>query len=203
MIVGVLAQYMRFPHLAGQFSWSAFSVAAVVSIAAAIAGSLLAVRRAVRLSPAVAMQPPTPTTFRRGVVERLGVWRVLDQPTRIIVRNLERFPARSVLTIVGLSVSVSLLVGSQFLFGSIGDIIDRAYYRERRWTDEVAFSEDRRFTPSRRSPAFPPSCASSLSAPCLGGCWHMATTNGRPSLASTTMHNWLIPWTREGSGSHW
>lgn len=143
VIVGVLAQYMRFPHLAGQFSWSAFSVAAVVSIAAAIAGSLLAVRRAVRLSPAVAMQPPTPTTFRRGVVERLGVWRVLDQPTRIIVRNLERFPARSVLTIVGLSVSVSLLVGSQFLFGSIGDIIDRAYYRERRWTDEVAFSEDR------------------------------------------------------------
>jgi putative ABC transport system permease protein len=71
-VVAVRAQYMRFPHLAPQFSWTAFAVAATLSMAAAIAGSLRAVGRAVRQSPAVAMQRPTPTSFRRGLVERVG-----------------------------------------------------------------------------------------------------------------------------------
>jgi putative ABC transport system permease protein len=142
-IVALLAQYMRFPHLAARFSWAAFAVAAIVSIGAATAGSLLAVRRAVRLSPAVAMQPPTPTTFRRGLVERIGLEQAFDQPTRMIARHLERFPARAALTIGGLSVSLSLLVGSQFLFGSFDTIVDQAYYRAHRWTDEVAFAEAR------------------------------------------------------------
>lgn len=139
----VLAQYMRFPHLAPRFSWAAFGIAGILSIAAAVAGSLIAVGRAVRLSPAVAMQPLTPTTFRRGVVERMGVWRALDEPTRIIVRNLERFPARAAGAVGGLGVSLALLVGSQFLFGSMDFIVEQTYYRAHRWTDEVSFGEER------------------------------------------------------------
>src|SRR5581483_11635957 len=89
-VVTVMAEYMRFPHLHGQFSWTAFAAAAAISIGAAGAGSAAAVRRAVRLSPAVAMQPPAPTRFRRGFVERIGIWRSLDQSTRMIVRSIER-----------------------------------------------------------------------------------------------------------------
>jgi putative ABC transport system permease protein len=142
-IVRILAQYMRFPHLNSAFSWSAFWGAAATSLASAVAGSLLAARRAVSLSPAVAMQPPTPARFHRGLFEGLAIWRILDQPTRMIVRNMERFPARALLTIAGLGVSVSLFVGSQFLFGSIDAVVDQAYYRSHRWTDEVALAEDR------------------------------------------------------------
>jgi len=143
VIVVVLAEYMRFPHLEASFSWTAFGVAAALSIGAAMTGSLLAVRRAVRLSPAVAMQPPTPARFRRGLVERLGMWRLLDQSTRMIIRYIERFPARAALTVGGLSVSLSLLIMSQFLFGSIDAIVDQAYYRASRWTDSLAFAEAR------------------------------------------------------------
>jgi putative ABC transport system permease protein len=143
VIVGALAQYMRFPHLTGQFSWMAFGVSVGLSLGASIAGSLLAVRRAVRLSPAVAMLPPTPATFRSGLLEELGLTGVLDQPTRMIARNIERFPVRAVLTVAGLGVSLSLLVGSQFLFGSIDVVVDQAYFQARRWTDEVAFADTR------------------------------------------------------------
>jgi len=142
-ITALLAQYMRFPHLGAQFSWTAFAVAACISIVAALAGSSLAVRRVVRMSPAVAMQPPTPARFHKGIVERFGVWRVFDQPTRMIVRSLERFPARAALTVAGLSVSLGLLVGSQFLFASVDLIVDQAYYRSHRWTDEIGFSDTR------------------------------------------------------------
>jgi putative ABC transport system permease protein len=142
-VVAVLAQYMRFPQLSWRFSWTAFGVSAVLSVVAAIGGSFLGVRRAVRLSPAVAMQPPTPTTFREGLLERVGLTRALDQPTRMIARNIERFPLRAALTVAGLSVSVSLLVSSQFLFGSIDTVVDQAYFRARRWSDEVRFAETR------------------------------------------------------------
>jgi putative ABC transport system permease protein len=143
LITLVLAQYMRFPHLTGRFSWAAFAVAAMVSIAAALAGSLIAVGRVVRVNPAVAMQPPAPASFRQGIVERTRLWRLLDQPTRIIIRNLERFPARAAFTAAGLSVSLSLLVGSQFLFGSMDAIVEQTYYRAHRWTDELSFGEER------------------------------------------------------------
>jgi putative ABC transport system permease protein len=142
-ITAELAQYMRFPHLGAQFSWTAFGAAATFSIAAAVAGSLLAVGRAVRVSPAVAMQPLTPTRFRRGIVERIGVWRALDQPTRMIVRSLERFPTRAAFTVAALSVSLSLLVSSQFMFGSLDAVVEQAYYRVHRWTDEIGFGEAR------------------------------------------------------------
>lgn len=142
-VTGELAPYMRYPHLNAQFSWSAFEVAASLSIAAALTGSLLAVRRAARLSPAVAMQPVAPMSFREGLAERFAFWRLLDQPTRVIVRNLERFPGRAALTVAGLSVSLALLVGSQFLFGSVDAVVNQAYYQMRRWTDEIAFSDNR------------------------------------------------------------
>jgi putative ABC transport system permease protein len=143
VLVGVLARYMRFPHLAGQFAWSALAVAGCVSVGAAMAGSLLAVRRAARLSPAVAMQPPSPASFRMGIFESLGITSRLDQSTRMVVRHLERFPLRAVLTTAGLAVSLSLMVASQFLFGAIDAVVDQAYYRARRWSDFVAFAEAR------------------------------------------------------------
>ena len=143
VLVGILGEYMRFPHLESQFSWATFAAATALSLTAAVAGSLGAVRAAVRLSPAVAMQPPTPVAFRRGVVEWLGVMRRLDEPTRMIVRSIERFPLRAVSTWLGLSVSLSLLVGSQFLFGAIDDVVDQAYFRARRWTDQVTFDNAR------------------------------------------------------------
>ncbi len=142
-ITELFAQYVRFPHLPPRFAWSAFLVASAFSIAAAVLGSLRAVRRAAALEPAVAMRPPAPTAFRRGLMERFGVWRRLDEPTRIVARNIERYPGRALLTTLGLGVSLSLLVGSQFMFGSLDEIVDQAYYRARHWTDVIDFAEDR------------------------------------------------------------
>ena len=143
VITELLAQYMRFPRLDLQFSWQAFLVASVFSVAAALGGSLFAARRAARLEPAVAMRPPAPAAYRKGFLERIPLWERLDQSSRMIVRNLERFPTRAVSTLLGLAVSLALLVGSQFMFGSLNEVIDQAYFRARHWTDAVAFAENR------------------------------------------------------------
>jgi putative ABC transport system permease protein len=59
----VYAEFYRFPFLYYQPGPGAFAAAALVSMAAALFGSLGAVRRAVRLPPAEAMLPPSPPMY--------------------------------------------------------------------------------------------------------------------------------------------
>ncbi|MFN3523001.1 MAG: FtsX-like permease family protein [Phenylobacterium sp.] len=135
--------YFRFPTLVASFHWTAFAAASLASVAAACAGSLQAARRAAALSPAVAMQPPRPAAYRRGVLDRLAPGGTVDQSSRMIVRNIERFPVRAGLTAAGLAASLSMLVGTQFLFGSIDRVIEQAYYQVQRWSDSIGFGEIR------------------------------------------------------------
>jgi putative ABC transport system permease protein len=142
-IVEQYRNYFRFPELSVAFHWPAFLISAAVAVAAALLGSAAAVSRAAALSPAVAMQPPRPAAYRAGGVDRLlGRLRV-DQATRMVVRRLERFPGRAVLTTLGLAASLSLLLGTQFLFDSLDQVVDQAYFRTQRWTESVAFQEAR------------------------------------------------------------
>ncbi|MEO8114016.1 MAG: ABC transporter permease, partial [Phenylobacterium sp.] len=142
-IVEMYRDYFRFPVLKPQFHWAAFAGAAAAPAAAAMAGSFSAVRRAVALSPAVAMQPPRPTAYRTGLLDRLVRGQAIDQATRMIVRNLQRFPVRAALACLGLAASLSLLVGTQFLFDSIEKMVDQAYYRTQRWSEAIGFAEPR------------------------------------------------------------
>lgn len=104
------ADVFRFPTRIYVTSPAAFLSAAALSLLAALAGAASSVWRAVRLPPAQAMAPPAPPVFRRSRLANTRLWRWLDQPTRIILRNVSRWPLRAGLTALGLSASVALLV---------------------------------------------------------------------------------------------
>lgn len=140
-IVDLYRDYFRFPVLAVDFHWGAFAGASIAAVGSALAGSLMAVRRAAMLSPAVAMQPPRPAAFRRGLLD--GVLGRADQASRMIVRHFQRFPSRALLAGLGLASSLSLLVGTQFLFDSLDQVVEQTYYRSQRWTESVGFQEVR------------------------------------------------------------
>jgi len=142
-IMDIYHDYFRFPELAPAFSWPSFAAAAAASMLAAMGGSLSAARRAARLSPAVAMQPPRPAAYRAGCLDRLIPAGAIDQATRMIVRNIERFPGRAAFAVAGLAASLTLLVGTQFVFDSLEAVIDQAYYRAQRWSQQVQFLEAR------------------------------------------------------------
>ncbi len=142
-IVEQYREYFRFPVLEVRFHWGAFAGATVVAVGATLAGSVAAVRRAAALSPAVAMQPLRPTAYRAGLVDRYVRDGAVDQATRIIVRNLERFPLRALFATAGMASSLALLLGTQFLFDSIDKVVEQAYYRSQRWSESVGFSEAR------------------------------------------------------------
>lgn len=142
-IVDIYRTYFRFPVLNVHFHWAAFLTASGVSVAAAVAGSLAAVRRVVAVSPTVAMQPPSPAVYAVTPLDRLTTGEAFDQGSRMIVRRLERFPGRALLTTSGLAASLALLIGTQFLFDGVDQVVDATYYRVQRWSDAISFVEPR------------------------------------------------------------
>jgi putative ABC transport system permease protein len=143
MMTGLYAEYFRFPVFTAEFDFRVFALAGGAAVAAAVAGSSDAVRRVAALSPAAAMHAAPPTVYRRSGAGAFGLTRHLDQPTRMILRRLARFPAKSMLTILGLAASLALLVGTQFLFDALDHVIDHTYYRSQRWSAQVGFFHPR------------------------------------------------------------
>lgn len=118
------AEFYRFPFLLFRPSPSVFAIAGAISLGAALVGTVGAVWRAVRLAPAEAMRPPAPPLYRRTALTSAGQARWLDQPTRIILRQILRWPVRSFLTATGTAMAVALLITSMQWLDSIDRIVE-------------------------------------------------------------------------------
>ncbi|HLQ18027.1 MAG TPA: ABC transporter permease, partial [Tabrizicola sp.] len=132
------ARFFTFPYLVFTRDPQLYGLAAVITLTAAIAGALYAVRGVVKLPPAVAMAPPTPATYR----ERMG-WlrRVLSlrQTGVMVARHLMRWPFRTVSSTLGVAMAVAILVASLWSFGSIDRMIDITFFRTERHDAQIVF----------------------------------------------------------------
>jgi putative ABC transport system permease protein len=102
-------------------------MAVFLTTGASLAGVILAVRKAVSLAPAEAMRAAPPARYRPTIIERIGLKRFFDQPTRIIFRNLERQPIKAGLTIIGMASSCAILIMGLFFNDSFDHIIEVQY----------------------------------------------------------------------------
>lgn len=132
-------EYYRLPTLDYRASIPVIVTAVGLTTGASVLGVLGAVRRAARLSPAIAMRPAPPPMYRRTLIERLGLERLLDQPSRMIVRNLERQPVRSLLTVIGIASSCAILIMGMFFTDSIEHILRIEYGVAQRENLNVSF----------------------------------------------------------------
>jgi len=119
--------FYRFPYLHYELRAGVVALAALVSVAAAILGTLYSVRRAARQPPAEAMRPEPPPRYRETLVERLGLKRFLAQPSRMIIRHLERRPMKSLLTITGIALSYSILMVGAFFSDAVDAMIETQF----------------------------------------------------------------------------
>jgi putative ABC transport system permease protein len=131
-MTGIYQQHFRFPFLNYKIDPAVFSTAIFVTFLAAIAGTWSAVLRAVRLAPAAAMVPPAPTIYRRTLLDRLGLERIVSMPTQMILRHIERWPLRALLTVSGTAMAVMLLVSLFFMFDAVDELVDSFYFRANR-----------------------------------------------------------------------
>lgn len=122
-MIALYNDFFRFPFLEYRLSADVVLGAVLVSVIAAIVGAGAAVRQAVRLPPAEAMRPEPPARYRRGLAESLGFGHLLSQPTRIILRNLERRPGRALVSLFGIAIAGSMMVVGLFIMDSIEELL--------------------------------------------------------------------------------
>lgn len=116
-------RYYRFPDARYAVQPWLAAVGVLISCGASATGAVFAVRRAVVLPPAEAMRPEPPARYGVSFVERLGLGRLLSQPSRIVVRNLARRPGRTLLSATGIACSCAILMVSSFFWDSMQQVI--------------------------------------------------------------------------------
>lgn len=120
---GLTAQYtrfFRFPELSYDLEASVVVWGTAITLGAAAVGGLGAVRMAVRLTPAEAMQPPSPARYRQSLLERMGLGAILSNIGRIVTRNVTRRPFRAAASVIGIAFSTAIIVDGLF-FGDVTD----------------------------------------------------------------------------------
>ena len=139
----VYAEFYRFPFLVFTPGPKPFILAALISLGAALLGAVGAVRRVAALPPAEAMRPPAPPMFRHsGMADALGA-KTLDQPTRIILRQVGRWPLRSFVTSAGLGAAVAVLVTALQWSDAINHMVDVYFVQAQEQHVTVGFTEPR------------------------------------------------------------
>lgn len=137
------ARFFSFPFLVFSRNPAVYVIAAAVTYAAAVLGALKAASDVAWLSPAVAMSPPAPQRYRK-VLGGLELPRIVRQSSVIVMRHLTHWPWRTASGILGMSLSVAILVGSLWSFGSINHMIDITFNRSDRQDASINFTEPRR-----------------------------------------------------------
>ena len=125
-LIGLYAQSFHFPSFEHSVAGWLLVVSIGVTVATAVLGTLNAILATVRLAPAEAMRPAAPGHYRRTVIERLGITRI-NPALRMILRNMERRPLRTALSIGGVAASVAIIVMGNFFSDAINYIVDSQF----------------------------------------------------------------------------
>ena len=141
-LMGEYARYFDIPDLEYRLSRRLLLLSVAVCLAGAVAGAMAAVRRAIHLPPAEAMRPEAPPRFRPGPLERSGFGALLTSSGRMILRNMERKPFQIVLSSLGVSLSLAILVVGMSLVDSINWLMDLQFRVIQREDLMVTFKED-------------------------------------------------------------
>lgn len=142
-LAAMYMEYFKFPFLIFRAQPDVFLVAVGFSLLVATLGTRSAVVRVMRLQPAVAMVPPAPPDYSRAVRSLQVLSRRLDQPSRMILRHLLRWPRRAAMTSLGIAMSMGLLIGSSFTLDAMIHMVDVSFNVIDRQDVTVSFHEAR------------------------------------------------------------
>ena len=132
-------EFYRFPGGGFRLSGGLVSVTVGIGLAAAVVGALGAVRRVSRMPPAQAMRPPAPLSYRRSLLERAGLGRVLGPAAMMTAREIQRRPLRFALSAAGIAMGVAIFVMGRFSWDSFDHLMDEQFAREHEEDLTVAF----------------------------------------------------------------
>ena len=140
------AENLNFAVLIYRPGPGSFLLGAALSLAVGLAATARAVRRAASLPPVVAMRPPAPPVFRRrhGSGGRFQRW--IDEPTRIVFRQLTRWPLRATVMVLSYAGAIGLMVLSLYFTDAIALLADTYFGEVQRAELTIGFTDPKSTT---------------------------------------------------------
>lgn len=126
-MIQLYTAYFKFPFLVFQLQPSSFLTGVTVSVLAASAGGLFVLRQVFALTPASAMRPPAPPDFSRAGRIGRSLNRLLDQPSRMVLRRLTRQPGRMAGAVIGIACGMGLSVAMLTVYAGFDRTIDLTF----------------------------------------------------------------------------
>ncbi len=133
------ADFYRFPTKIHHTSPSLAAATVGVGVATAMAGALGAVRKISHMPPAEAMRPPAPLVYRRTLLERLGLGRLLGPSAMMAVREITRRPLRFALSTLGIAMGLAIFIMGRFSWDSFDHLMVEVFPHEHQEDMTVRF----------------------------------------------------------------
>jgi len=145
-MTGLYVEVFKFPSFRHQIVPWVWLVPFLANLIAAIVSTLYATRSILSLSPAQAMQPPSPASYEPGWPEKLGISQRTNAAFNMTIRHMQRHPTRSLLAVVGVAGAVGMLISGTWWRDSIDYVLDTQFGFVQRSDIHLGFTEpvDRR-----------------------------------------------------------
>jgi putative ABC transport system permease protein len=140
-LVGVYERYFKLPNLLFELDTGQVLSSITISFLAATTGALSAVRRVVALPPAEAMRPASPIRYRRSILDRLRLAWLAGPSLHMIVRELQRYPFRALLSTLAIAAATALGVVGGWYYDGIAALVQTQFHTVMREDAAVTFLE--------------------------------------------------------------
>jgi putative ABC transport system permease protein len=131
-------QYFKFPVLAFELDPRVVSIAVSVSLVAGVIGAIASATRVANLPPAEAMRPAAPPNYGSSVLDRIRLNQIVPPAVRMIVREIERQPLRTTLSVIGISFAVAIMVIARVSSDAMTLLLDMQFHKA--WREDVMVS---------------------------------------------------------------
>jgi len=135
-LLDVYKEYFRFPELVYRLDIQVAFIGIAVSLVAAVTGALGAARRVARMPPAEAMRPPAPVSYTKSLLEKMGFHKLLSPSARMVLREIERRPLRTILSSLGIGMAIGILVVGRFQADAIEWLVETQFHHA--WREDVS-----------------------------------------------------------------
>jgi putative ABC transport system permease protein len=139
LMAQLYTRYFSFPSYEYHLDPGLAARAVFVSLLAGAVGALVTVREVVRLAPAEAMQPPAPARYRRGILTGTPIAALFETSGRMVLREIERRPMRTLLSSLGIAMSIAIFIGGRTGRDSFQVLLDEQFRRAMREDYAVSF----------------------------------------------------------------
>lgn len=139
-MTNMYTEFFHFPILKFSFSAEVMIFSVLFCTLAAVVGTLIAIGQAASLPPAEAMRPESPLQFRRTLLERMGLEKYFSPLFRMVIRHVERRPVRTLLSTLGIGLSMSILIFALFMEDSITYLMEVQFDMTQRQDISLGFT---------------------------------------------------------------